>query len=49
MGSTIWNSSSWISIIAKFEILNKLLSLFDELMSGKTTEDGYSKKNCLFS
>ena len=23
----------WISIIAKFEILNKLLSLFDELMN----------------
>ena len=26
---------SWISIIAKFEILNKLLSLFDELMEEK--------------
>ena len=26
----------WISIIAKFEILNKLLSLFDELMEEKS-------------
>ena len=39
----------WISIIAKFEILNKLLSLFDELMDGKINENGNSKKSGLFS
>ena len=39
----------WISIIAKFEILNKLLSLFDELMDGKINENGGSKKSGLFS
>ena len=39
----------WISIIAKFEILNKLLSLFDELMDGKINENDNSKKSGLFS
>ena len=39
----------WISIIAKFEILNKLLSLFDELMDGKINENGNSKKSGLFN
>ena len=38
-----------ISIIAKFEIINKLLSLFDELMDGKINENGNSKKSGLFS
>ena len=39
----------WISIIAKFEIINKLLSLFDELMDGKINENVNSKKSSLFS
>ena len=38
----------WRAIIAKFEILNKLLSLFDELMDGKINENGNSKKRGLF-
>ena len=43
----------WISVISKFEILNKLLSLFDELMNRTINENGNengnSKKGGLFS
>ena len=34
----------WISIIAKFEILNKILDLFDELMNRTINENGNAKK-----
>ena len=39
----------WILIISKFEILNKLFSLFDELMNRTINENGNSKKGGLFS
>ena len=39
----------WISIISKFEVLKKILDLFDELMNPSINENGNSKKSGLFS
>ena len=39
----------WISIICKFEVLKKILDLFDELMNPSINENGNSKKSGLFS
>ena len=34
----------WLSILAKFEVLNKILNLFDELMNSSIIENGNTKK-----
>ena len=39
----------WLSILAKFEVLNKILNLFDELMNSSIIENGNTKKSGLFS
>ena len=43
MGTIIWTSSS-LDIIAKFGILNKILSLFAQLLNTTIIENGNSKK-----
>ena len=39
----------WLSILAKFEVLNKILNLFDELMNSSIIENGNTTKSGLFS
>lgn len=39
----------WLSLIAKLEVLKKLLNLFDELMNPPIIENGNTKKTGLFS
>ena len=39
----------WLSLLAKFEVLKRLLNLFDELMNSSSIENGNSKKTGLFS
>lgn len=39
----------WISIIARFELLRKILDIFDELMNPSINENGNTKKGGLFS
>ena len=35
----------WLSILAKFEDLNKILNLFDELMNSSIIENGNTKRS----
>ncbi len=38
----------WMSILSKFDVLTKILNLFDDLMNPTANENGNAKKGSLF-